>query len=126
LTDTLSSTIVGGVVENGRTYAAYGNEGIDFPFLPTYGSPTFPFSCVSFEIFENERQELMCITEYGLPIDEDELDRIDMSHAKYIVLLEKKLFLAPVSVNPQSILDLGTGTGAYRVDENFARPDRLI
>jgi methylase of polypeptide subunit release factors len=42
------------------------------------------------------------------------------------MLLEKKLFLAPISANPQSILDLGTGTGAYRVDEKFARPDRLI
>ncbi|RDW80243.1 S-adenosyl-L-methionine-dependent methyltransferase-21 [Coleophoma cylindrospora] len=49
--------------------------------------------------------------EYGLPIDEAELDRIDMSHAKYKMLLEKKLCLAPISDHPQRILDLGTGTG---------------
>lgn len=54
--------------------------------------------------------------EYGLPIDEDELDRIDMSHAKYVMLLEKKLFLAPVSPNPQRILDLGTGTGIWAIN----------
>ena len=47
--------------------------------------------------------------EYGLPIDEEELDRIDMSHAKYGMLLEKKLFLAPITDKPQKILDLGTG-----------------
>jgi ubiquinone/menaquinone biosynthesis C-methylase UbiE len=49
--------------------------------------------------------------EYGLPIDEQELDRIDMSHAKCLMILEKKLFLAPMTKNPQRILDLGTGTG---------------
>jgi len=54
--------------------------------------------------------------EYGLPIDEEELDRIDMSHAKYIMLLEKKLFLAPITPNPQRILDLGTGTGIWAID----------
>ncbi|KAF4626201.1 hypothetical protein G7Y89_g11965 [Cudoniella acicularis] len=52
----LSSSIVKGVEENGRTYATYGKE------------------------------------EYGLPMDEQEMDRIDMSHAKYYILLEKKAF----------------------------------
>jgi hypothetical protein len=56
------------------------------------------------------------LTEYGLPIDEEELDRIDMSHAKYIMLLEKKLFLAPITPNPQRILDLGTGTGKLHME----------
>jgi hypothetical protein len=49
-------------------------------------------------------------SEYGLPIDEKELDRIDMSHAKYYILLDKKRFLAPIK-NPQKVLDLGCGTG---------------
>ncbi|KAG9235787.1 S-adenosyl-L-methionine-dependent methyltransferase [Amylocarpus encephaloides] len=54
--------------------------------------------------------------EYGLPIDEEELDRIDMSHAKYVMLMEKKLFLAPITEQPQKILDLGTGTGIWAID----------
>lgn len=44
-------------------------------------------------------------------MDEKEMDRIDMSHAKYFMLLEKKRFLAPISEHPQRILDLGCGTG---------------
>jgi methylase of polypeptide subunit release factors len=54
--------------------------------------------------------------EYGLPIDEEELDRIDMSHAKYVILLEKRLFLAPITPSPQRILDLGTGTGIWAIE----------
>lgn len=50
-------------------------------------------------------------TEYGMPMDEQEMDRIDMAHAKYYMLLDKKRFLAPISDNTQKVLDLGTGTG---------------
>ncbi len=47
-------------------------------------------------------------------MDEREMDRIDMAHAKYYMLLEKRRFLAPIDKNPQKILDLGCGTGLYR------------
>jgi hypothetical protein len=50
-------------------------------------------------------------TEYGMPMDEQEMDRIDMAHAKYFMLLEKKRYLAPIPPNVQKVLDLGTGTG---------------
>ena len=53
---------------------------------------------------------LIKISEYGLPIDEDELDRLDMNHHKY-TLLQGKLFMAPIMPVPQKIFDLGTGTG---------------
>ena len=43
-------------------------------------------------------------------MDEAELDRIDMCHAKYCALIGKNKYLAPIS-DPQRILDLGCGTG---------------
>lgn len=46
-----------------------------------------------------------------MPSDEDELNRIDMCHAKYFALLDKKRFLAPINETPHKILDLGCGTG---------------
>ena len=46
-----------------------------------------------------------------MPMDDVELDRIDMCHAKYYALLEKKRFLSPIGPDPQRILDLGCGTG---------------
>ncbi|KAH6641660.1 S-adenosyl-L-methionine-dependent methyltransferase [Chaetomium tenue] len=54
--------------------------------------------------------------EYGMPMDDVELDRIDMCHAKYYALLEKNRFIAPIGENPQRILDLGCGTGIWSID----------
>jgi hypothetical protein len=49
--------------------------------------------------------------EYALPIDEDELNRLDLNHAKYHLMYGKKDFLSPIGDNPQKILDVGCGTG---------------
>lgn len=46
-----------------------------------------------------------------MPIDEDELDRIDMKHRMYSMLLDEELFLAPIGSSPHRVLDLGTGSG---------------
>ncbi|KAK5662737.1 hypothetical protein OQA88_6144 [Cercophora sp. LCS_1] len=54
--------------------------------------------------------------EYGMPMDDEEMDRMDMAHAKYNALLDKKRFLAPIGDNPQRILDLGCGTGIWCID----------
>jgi methylase of polypeptide subunit release factors len=51
-----------------------------------------------------------------MPIDEDEMDRIDLKHRLYTLLLEEKYFLAPIGQNPQRILDLGTGSGIWAID----------
>ncbi|SPO07374.1 related to methyltransferase [Cephalotrichum gorgonifer] len=54
--------------------------------------------------------------EYGFPMDDKELDRIDLCHVKYSALLDKKLFLSPIGEDPQRILDLGCGTGIWCID----------
>ncbi|USP82267.1 hypothetical protein yc1106_09541 [Curvularia clavata] len=59
--------------------------------------------------------------EYGMPIDEKEMDRNDLQHHKYTLLLRDRLFVAPI---PEStfedancrVLDLGTGTGIWAID----------
>lgn len=44
-------------------------------------------------------------------MDDQELDRMDLCHAKYYALLDKRRYLAPITDDPQRILDLGCGTG---------------
>ena len=54
---------------------------------------------------------MLTCAEYGMPIDEEELDRIDLKHRLYTILLGEKLFIAPIGNDPQRVLDLGTGSG---------------
>lgn len=59
--------------------------------------------------------------DYGMPIDEKELDRNDLQHHKYTLLLRDRLFAAPIPDSTFSdansrILDLGTGTGIWAMD----------
>jgi SAM-dependent methyltransferase len=53
---------------------------------------------------------------YGMPVDEDEMARMDLQHSKYALLLGDRHFLAPIGSEPQEILDLGTGTGIWALD----------
>ncbi|PVH70692.1 S-adenosyl-L-methionine-dependent methyltransferase, partial [Cadophora sp. DSE1049] len=51
---------------------------------------------------------------YWAPNDEREQDRVDLSNHLWNLILPG-LFLSPIR-NPQSILDLGTGTGIWAID----------
>ncbi|KAK3358747.1 hypothetical protein B0T25DRAFT_587903 [Lasiosphaeria hispida] len=47
---------------------------------------------------------------YPIPNDDLELNREDMKHAMLLEVTDGQLFYAPIGDNPQSILDIGTGT----------------
>lgn len=55
-----------------------------------------------YHVFKNGR--------YPIPNDDIERDREDLKHAMLMELTDGVLFYAPVG-SPQSILDVGTGTG---------------
>ncbi|KAM5443225.1 hypothetical protein MferCBS31731_001542 [Microsporum ferrugineum] len=52
---------------------------------------------------------------YWGPNDESANDQQDLAHHMYLLTLDGKLHLAPIS-NPQEILDVGTGTGIWAID----------
>ncbi|KAH6953009.1 S-adenosyl-L-methionine-dependent methyltransferase [Fusarium avenaceum] len=55
------------------------------------------------------------------PNDEEEQTRMDLVHHIYSLLLDGKLFLAPIGSPSGRVLDLGTGTGIWAIyfaDEN--------
>jgi ubiquinone/menaquinone biosynthesis C-methylase UbiE len=53
---------------------------------------------------------------YLLPNDENEKDRLDIMHELMLTMMNRKLFLAPISLSPGRVLDLGTGTGLWAID----------
>lgn len=59
--------------------------------------------------------------EYGMPMDEKEMDRNDLQHHKFTLLLNDKLYAAPIpdeqlNQHNSRVLDIGCGTGIWSID----------
>lgn len=63
---------------------------------------------------------------YLLPNDDTELDREDMKHHMWTLVLEGNLHLAPLSDSPQKILDVGTGSGIWAMQAADRYPSAEI
>ncbi|KAL6407368.1 hypothetical protein AUP68_10199 [Ilyonectria robusta] len=50
------------------------------------------------------------------PNDEEQLEALDIIHHWLTLMLDNKLYLAPIGENPQNILDIGTGTGIWAIN----------
>ncbi|KAJ5559796.1 hypothetical protein N7513_002195 [Penicillium frequentans] len=69
--------------------------------------------------FEYENGRRYCSTSLGnymMPNDEEEQDRMDLTHHIWLMLLGGELYNAPIKSSPENILDLGTGTGIWALD----------
>lgn len=62
---------------------------------------------------------------YYLPNDPMEQDRLDFQHEVYKLLMEERLYLAPVR-DPRHVLDLGTGTGIWANEFAEAHPQARV
>ncbi|EEH49312.2 uncharacterized protein PADG_05391 [Paracoccidioides brasiliensis Pb18] len=63
---------------------------------------------------------------YFFPNDELEQERLDILHHMIHLVLNGRLFLAPIQDNPQRILDLATGTGIWAIDMGDKFPSAQI
>ncbi|KAL8952043.1 MAG: hypothetical protein Q9222_002030 [Ikaeria aurantiellina] len=64
--------------------------------------------------------------EPGIEADpEEELDRLDITHQKLKILLDNKLLLCPIN-KPESVLDIGTGTGIWAIEFGDDNPNAQI
>ncbi|PGH34127.1 hypothetical protein GX50_03090 [[Emmonsia] crescens] len=73
-------------------------------------------SIINYEYANGRRYTGYKKGEYLLPNDETEQDRLDLLHHVFLLLLDGKLFRAPIGQKPQRALDLGTGTGLWALD----------
>jgi methylase of polypeptide subunit release factors len=55
-------------------------------------------------------------TEFRTYWHQKENDRLDLFHHLLTLRLDDKLHLAPIGSNPQSVLDLGTGSGIWAIE----------
>ncbi|KAH8714422.1 S-adenosyl-L-methionine-dependent methyltransferase [Ilyonectria robusta] len=55
-------------------------------------------------------------TEYFTPNDEQQMESVDITHHYLTVLLDNKLFLAPIKPDVQRVVDIGTGSGIWAID----------
>ncbi|KFZ00045.1 hypothetical protein V500_01200 [Pseudogymnoascus sp. VKM F-4518 (FW-2643)] len=65
-------------------------------------------------------------TEYWGPNDAKQNEHLDIGHHMLTLLLDGKLFLAPISPNPQKVIDVGTGTGIWAIDFADAYPSAMV
>ncbi|RPA84842.1 S-adenosyl-L-methionine-dependent methyltransferase [Ascobolus immersus RN42] len=74
-------------------------------------------------VYENGRRYASHRTgNYVLPNDEEEQERLDLTHHVYCALLGGELHLAPLD-NPKNILDLGCGTGIWAIEMGDLYPE---
>jgi SAM-dependent methyltransferase len=62
---------------------------------------------------------------YQFPNDESEQEREAMKHAMVVNLCGGKLHYAPIE-SPQSIIDVGTGTGIWAIDAGHKYPSAEV
>ncbi|KAH6988011.1 S-adenosyl-L-methionine-dependent methyltransferase [Ilyonectria sp. MPI-CAGE-AT-0026] len=58
---------------------------------------------------------------YWGPNDERQLDTEDFMHSMFLTILDGRLYVAPISKNPQKVLDVGCGTGIWTMQASLAK-----
>ncbi|KAH8147305.1 uncharacterized protein LAJ45_08783 [Morchella importuna] len=91
-----------------------------------YSTQSLTSSIYEYRYENGRRYAAMKQGEYTLPNDEAEQERLDIIHHIYLLLLDDKLHLAPIDLNPQKILDIGTGTGIWAIDIGERYPSAQV
>ena len=61
-----------------------------------------------------------------MPNDEQEQNRLDIAHEMFRICLGDKLLLAPITDDPEFILDAGTGTGMWAIEMGDLYPSAKV
>jgi SAM-dependent methyltransferase len=84
-------------------------------------STSLASSVVNYEYSNGRRYHGYRSGTYLLPNDDEEQDRMDFVHHIFLLILDGKLYNAPLQA-PRRVLDIGTGTGIWAIDFGDAFP----
>ncbi|KAB8295732.1 hypothetical protein EYC80_008557 [Monilinia laxa] len=73
-------------------------------------------SALAFKVENGRRYQAYREGAYWQPNDEIQNEQIDISHRRYLSMLNGCLYLAPIPDDVERVLDLGTGTGIWAID----------
>lgn len=80
-------------------------------------------SSASFHHAYGKRYHAYTDAHYILPNNEQEMDRLELQHRIWEIMLSGRLHLAPIRQDISHAIDLGCGTGAWAIDFADAHPD---
>ena len=122
-TRTLTSSIFNYRWENGRRYHAFRDGEYWYVLnLSTSHHPcpsrtstptTRPKQIPSYSLYTAESNPNHT---HRCPNDAEALTQLNLGHHIYLLLLQNRLFLAPITPHPSLVLDIGTGTGIWAID----------
>lgn len=117
-TTSLTSTVTSYKYENGRRYHAQEDRSKFYYYGLFTHSKAYRLSIEYF--LPNDDVCRTCLmkiyTELWADRQQKENDRLDLFHHLLTLRMDDKLHLAPIGSNPQSILDLGTGSGIWAIE----------
>lgn len=97
------------------------SSGVSIPLNPA----SITSSSTEWEWENGRRYHAHRAGSYPLPNDEPELDRLDLKHHIMMLLSDGHLHLAPL-VNPEKVLDIGTGTGIWAIQMGDQYPESTV
>ncbi|KAK4207959.1 S-adenosyl-L-methionine-dependent methyltransferase [Rhypophila decipiens] len=65
-------------------------------------------------------------SQYWTPNDERQSENVDITHHYMTLLLDDRLYLAPIRPDVQKVLDIGTGTGIWAIDFGDQHPSAEV
>lgn len=104
------------IIDGGRLYGCF-MPGGEHSFGLAYRLSPYDLSASTNTISE---------TEYLLPIDGAEQDRLDFCHQFYKILLDGNLSIVPFEKPPKWVLDIGTGTGIWAIEFAKENPTSFV
>ncbi|KAK1751469.1 mRNA 3'-end-processing protein yth1 [Echria macrotheca] len=104
----------------------FGDEDVDFNDVESstasISSSVLEYRAIQGRTFHSARHP----TDYFTPNDGQQQQSVDLTHHYLTVLLDGKLYLAPIPEDVKNVIDIGTGTGIWAIDFADEHPEAQV